>query len=220
MRPAVAVRIAQYIAEWSELDSLLGLFVALLLHANQKTVIAIYSGLESRAAQLRMLTSAAKAALSPDHFDVVATIMKIDVRPAMKFRDKLAHWSWGYTDELSEALLIREPSEKLANLTDWVEFQRIGQVVNRNLSMNFDRIYVLTQPDIDRALKQISEVQERFLVLLGTVWERNTHEARSQLLQRLKDMPRVRSELDRLAASRTIPSTAPPPPESKPSGTQ
>ena len=34
LRPKVAVKIAQYIAEWSEIESLLGLFLAVLLHGS------------------------------------------------------------------------------------------------------------------------------------------------------------------------------------------
>ena len=69
LRAKVAVKVAQYIAEWSEIESLLGLFLALLLHANQKAVLAMYAGIENRAAQLRMIDSAAGAVLPPDHYD-------------------------------------------------------------------------------------------------------------------------------------------------------
>jgi hypothetical protein len=72
LRPSVAVRVAQYIAEWSEVESLLGLFLGLLLHTNQKAALAIYSGLENRSAQLRTITSAAKAILPAHHFEVIS----------------------------------------------------------------------------------------------------------------------------------------------------
>ena len=211
-RPAVAVKIAQYIAEWAEIESFLGLFLALLLHANQKAVLAIYNGLENRAAQLRMLTSAAHAVLKDDHLDVFSVLMKIDIKPMMKFRDKLAHWNWGYSEELPDALILREPADKLANLSDFVEFQRLGHHrISRDLPINFDRLYVLKEPDLDRSLKQMSAAQNRFLEMLATIWERNSQEVRAQYLNKLKDMPPIRSELDRLAASRNNPKVPPQP---------
>jgi hypothetical protein len=34
-RPNVAVKVAQYIAHWSDIETLLGLFLSLLLHAHE-----------------------------------------------------------------------------------------------------------------------------------------------------------------------------------------
>ena len=93
LRPEVGARVAQYIAEYSEIESLLGLFLALLLHANQKAIMAIYSNLENRAAQLRMIKSAAQSTLPPHHFDVISVLLRIDIAPCQKYRDKLAHWN-------------------------------------------------------------------------------------------------------------------------------
>jgi hypothetical protein len=214
-RPDVAVRIAQYIAEWSEIEGLLGLFLAMLLHANQKAILAMYSGLENRAAQLRMITSAARATLAPDHFDVVEVIMKIDIRPSMKYRDRLAHWCWGYSDQLTDALLLREPSDKLANMTDFVNLQHIALSPPRDLPVAFDRIYVVTVSDLDRSLKRLAETQHRLLTIEGTIWEANAPTMRDRLLQQLIATPPVRTALDHLAASRKIQRPPPQPPEPK-----
>jgi hypothetical protein len=201
-RPNVAARVAQYIAEWSEIESLLGLFVAMLLHANQKAILAIYSGLENRAAQLRMITSAAEAVLASDHFDVVEVLMRIDIRPSMRYRDKLAHWCWGYSDQLPDALLLREPADKLANMTDFVNLQQHAYRVSRDIPINFDTIFVVTGSDLDRALEQLVEVQHRLLTVHASIWEKNSQKVRVELLDQLKAMPQIRIALDRLAASR------------------
>jgi hypothetical protein len=218
-RPKVGARIAQYIAEWSEIESLLGLFLAMLLHANQKAVLAIYSGLENRAAQLRMITSAAQAVLPQDHFDVVEVLMKIDIRPSMRYRDKLAHWCWGYSDQLQDALLLREPADKLANMTDFVNLQQQRDRVSRDIPINFDTIYVVTESDLDRALIQLADVQHRLLTVHGSIWERNPPEVRIELLRQLSTTPPVQTFLERHAASRNAAKAQPESPGSKENGT-
>ncbi|WP_315738751.1 hypothetical protein [Bradyrhizobium sp. SZCCHNR1093] len=200
-RPNVGIRTAQYIAEWSEIESLLGLFLAMLLHANQKAVLAIWSGLENRSAQLRTISSAARATLTEDHFHVVEAIMKIDIRSSMKYRDKLAHWSWGYSDQLEDALLIREPADKLTNMTHFVNLQQSSQVLSRDIPINFDTIYVITQSDLDRALTKLDTVQQRLLTLHGTIWERNDTKVRADLLNQLKEIPEIRAAINNQAAS-------------------
>src|SRR3954462_2532332 len=73
-RPAVAVRVAQCIAGWTNIEILLSLFLAALLHANDSAILAVYSGLENRAAQLRMLLSASQAALPTEHADLISVL--------------------------------------------------------------------------------------------------------------------------------------------------
>jgi hypothetical protein len=215
LRPGVGARVAQYIAEYSEIESLLGLFLALLLHANQKAIMAIWSGIENRAAQSRVITSAAKAVLPQEHFDVISVLMTIDVTPCQKYRDRLAHWNWGYSDELSDALVLREPSDKLINMTDWVNVQQINQPVTRDVPISYERIFVLKETDLDRALKRLEETRQRFLTAVGTIWEKNTPAERAQLLNQLSATPPVRSALDRLAANRSGQKSPPPSPSPK-----
>ncbi len=99
MRPSVAVKVAQYIAQWAEIVVMLGMFLAFLLHAHEAAVLAMYSALDNRAAQLRMISSAAAASLPQSHVDVISELMTSQIRPAMKHRDKFVHWCWGFTDE-------------------------------------------------------------------------------------------------------------------------
>jgi hypothetical protein len=151
-RPAIAVRVAQYIAEWSEVESLLGLFLALVLHTNARSGVAMYSALDNRSAQIRIIKAAAKAGLPAEHYDVVDVFINVFIQPAMKYRDKLAHWCWGHTDELPEALLIRQPDEKLANLLEAVTIQATRSIMRADIILDHDGIFVLRQTDLDQTL--------------------------------------------------------------------
>jgi BarA-like signal transduction histidine kinase len=200
-RPKVAVKIAQYIAEWTETETLMGIFLALLLHAHEDAVIAIYSGVENRASQLKIIKSATQSMLPQDHFDVISVFMTTDIKPAMTYRDKLAHWCWGLSDELPDALLMRQPSDKLANLLGAVRQQSEGRRLVE-IPIKYDTIYVLTEPDLDRALSNLAKTHGLLLIAIGSVWQINAPELRASLLRQLADKPQIRSGLDRLAANR------------------
>ncbi|MGE3993872.1 hypothetical protein [Pseudorhodoplanes sp.] len=113
LRPKIAVKVAQYISQWSDIETLLGLFLAILLHAHEDAAVAIFHGIENRTAQLKMLSSAAEVSLPEDTFRAVSALITSLVRPSMKYRDKLAHWAWGLSEDIPDALLLSEPKDKL-----------------------------------------------------------------------------------------------------------
>ena len=122
-RPALGAKVAQCIAYWAEIEVSLGMFLAFLLHSNEKAILSIYTGLENRAAQLRMIESASSAVLPQDHADIVSVVLNAFVRPSMRYRDKLAHWCWGFSDELPDVLLIRDQEQQLTRLAEGLQKQ-------------------------------------------------------------------------------------------------
>jgi hypothetical protein len=59
MRPQLAVKVAQCIAAWSEIEALLGLFLSFLLHATPQAALGMYAGVGNRTSQFKMLDAAA-----------------------------------------------------------------------------------------------------------------------------------------------------------------
>jgi hypothetical protein len=114
-RPQVAVKVGDCIAEWTNIESALAVFLGLLLHTDSKTALAMYSALENRAAQMRMLEAAARSKIEPDQFDLFLIVQEKFVRPLMKTRDKLAHWTWGYSPQLPNDLLLVDPSDSMVH---------------------------------------------------------------------------------------------------------
>jgi len=195
MRPKVAVTIAEYIAEWANIETMMGIFVALLLDTDAKAMLAMYSALNNRTAQLRMIEAAAESKLTPDHNDIMGALMHSFVRPAMKQRDKLAHWCWGYSTELPEALLLMEPNEKMA--------LHMG-AVNPPKPVELDRtkIFVVTENDAIRMLDNLRITVDRFSIFMGTVWQSSTVQQRKALLQKLSRDPDIQKEAARRRESR------------------
>jgi hypothetical protein len=197
-RPQLAVKVAHCIARWAENEVLLGAFLAFLLHANEQAALAMYSGLENRSAQLRLVTAAAKSTLSADHFEIISTFMTTIVRPAMKERDRLAHWHWGYCDQLPDALLIADPARNLRNLMVALKSQRWGG--SGDVPTSFHDIFVVRDGDLEGIKDRGLAVKEHLRLAMSTVWELNDPQQRLAYLVELSNVPQIRESLDRQKA--------------------
>jgi len=151
-RPALASKIAQYIANWAEIDMNLGQMLGFILQSNERAALAIYSSLNNRSAQLRMVKAAAEAALSRHDADIILAIIRVDVNPTMKYRDKMAHWVWGYSDDLPNDLLVSDPNSLRIDLSSALSSQTFVTKLKPN------GLFVLTEKDLDNSLQRLSEV--------------------------------------------------------------
>jgi hypothetical protein len=195
-RPSLAIKVADCIREYAEIETILGITLAFLLNADAKVALAMYSSVENRSAQLRMLEGAAKAKLSQDQSELLAAVLSVSVRPVMRERDKLAHWCWGYALDLPDALLLTAPDEKMAvhlgalNPPSSVEF-------------NWDKVFVVTHDDLTRMLSRFRDAKDDLARFAGSVWPSNTPEQRDQVRQGLCNEPRILEGLRRLRKHRT-----------------
>ncbi|WP_291574345.1 hypothetical protein [Bradyrhizobium sp.] len=207
-RPQLAAKICHCITQWSEIEIFLGAFLGVLLHTNHQAAVAMYSGVESRAAQLRLITSAAKASVPPEHFDVFSVFLSAVVRPLMKERDKLAHWSWGYSPDLPDSLLLSDPSHTLENFMLALRTQ--PGVENAAVPTNFDRVFVVGDSFLDGISKRAATTKTHLRVAMASVWDHNSPKEHAEYLLRLSNVPQVREGLDRLAQGRQKTQEAPP----------
>jgi hypothetical protein len=175
-RPELAAKVARCVALWSEIEIHLGAFLGLLLHANQKAAIAMYSGVENRAAQLRLITCAAEASVPPEHFDVFSILISGIIRPAMKERAKLAHWAWGFSDDLPDALLISEPADTLDSLMQALTSQ--PGIEKAAVRTNFDTIYVVRDGDLEGIANRSIAAKTHLRMAMSTIWDFNAPQAR------------------------------------------
>jgi hypothetical protein len=217
-RPELAVKVARCIAQWSEIELHLGAFLGLLLHANQDAAVAMYSGLENRSAQLRMITSAAKASVPPEHFDVLSVLFSAIIRPAMRERDRLAHWSWGHADDLPDALLISEPGRTLRNLMG--ALKHLPGIERAAVPSNFDEIFVIRESDLEGIIERSATAKGHLRLAMATVWDFNPPQERAEYLRQLSNVPQIREGLDRLGRDRQkTPEARQPSPPPEPNGT-
>ena len=200
MRPAISSKVAQYIAHWTEIETKLGMFLALLLHTNEQAILAMYIGIENRAAQLRMINSAAGAVLPTEHNDVISVFLTTEITPTQKYRDKLAHWCWGYSDELPDSLLIRHPRFQMADLAKSLKSQAAYGLAD--VPTDNSNTFVIREPDLVQRLEHLTEIETHVRWAMATVWDHNAPQERAEYLRQLSNTPLVRSGLDRLNAGR------------------
>jgi hypothetical protein len=198
VRPRVAVKIAECIAAWANIESMLGLFLGLLLHSKAKTTLTMYMALENRAAQLRLLEAAAKAELPELQFDLYIVVMEQYLRPIMLTRDKLAHWRWGYSPDLADDLLLMSPEDAL--------FSHFTALKGATVDIDDNAVFVVTEKYLTELLNRIWIAQGYLSTIVASI-------APAELallqdvpgLERLANQPEIRKSLDRLRAKREKP---------------
>jgi len=105
------------IASWSNVEAfLLRLFVQ-VLGGDQSLATAVYLALEGQAAKSAAIRAAAALALRSQ----AGTLAVLDALLAIaktneKERNRLAHWAWGDSPDLPDALLLYDPRTNLADV--------------------------------------------------------------------------------------------------------
>ncbi len=198
-RPKLASKVAECIAEWANIETMLGLFLGFLLHTKAKTALAMYMALENRAAQLRMLDSAAKAELQQHHYDIFTIVMEQFLRPLMKTRDKLAHWCWGHSPDLPNDLLLMQPDEAL--LAHYTLLHGTGLFDPAQIDDN--KVFVITDDYLIRLLRDVRKAQNHIAQLIRSLdYEGSVLLRDVSALDRLSSVPEIRRGLARLAERR------------------
>lgn len=206
--PKIATLIAECIAKWSDIESVLGFLLGLLSDADPKSALAMYASVENRAAQLRMLDAAAKLKLSGDHYLVFKGLMIKIIKPLMRERDKLAHWCWGYLPERPGLLLLMQPDEKIAMHLLHYEMQT-------DVDFEKSKIFVIRDKDAERALGRMADATAHLATFLNTVTKKTNEPMRQLSLEKLYREPLIREFVDRHKASQEKPPAAQPQPSSE-----
>lgn len=207
-RPELAVFVAECITQFANLESLLGLSLALILDANQKAVLAMYSAFDSRASQMKLLKAATESELEKLHSDIFDAIITHFVRPVMRDRDKFAHWVWGYSTDLPDALLLMEPRERTPLHAEAIN-------PTSPIAWDYSKIFVIRKDDLARALGRFHTAIEIYKRFTATNWKFHTTEIRAEWIDELSNEPQIREVLDRLGnGQQTPPSTEPQSPQS------
>jgi hypothetical protein len=195
-RPKVAARVAQCISEWAEIETMMGIFLAVLLHTEAKTALAMYSSLENRSAQRRMILAAAENKLHPDNFDLLQAIFRASIAPVMKERDRLAHWCWGICEELPDDLLIQSPQEKTE-----MHYLTVHGATPKQAS-NPDMVFVITEKHLTKLADRTREANAHLTGFICSIWDHFSESERAQFRQKVSSEPRIREALERLSADR------------------
>jgi hypothetical protein len=143
----------------------------------------MFGSLENRAAQLRILNAAAEQVLDEDRFDCWTVLQAKFIKRCMKERDRFAHWAWGYSPDLPDALLLAEPIEKARAQWDATSPPKTPQIDRK-------KVYVFTSGDFDRAIVRLNDTADLLEAFLKCVWPEPSPAERELFRQALRNEPR------------------------------
>jgi hypothetical protein len=115
--PQLAVLAIEAIASWSNVESfMLHLFIQ-LFGGNQALATDVFLALEGQGPKAAAIQAAAERVLkdTPERLKLLRAILAL-VATNQKARDKLAHWIWGDSRNLPDALLLANPKSLLGDL--------------------------------------------------------------------------------------------------------
>jgi hypothetical protein len=190
-RPKLAALVAGHIARCSDLDTMFGLTFSILMGVESRTGLEVYTALGNRTAQMRALAAIIRAKLQHDQVEIFSALNTKVLRPSIRDRDRMAHWCWGLCASLPDDLLLIQPSEKMLLHSASLIPPQVPQ-------WNFRRIYVVSEPDLIRALERMRLSIDLYANFMGFFNPRAPSELRDQLFKKLSKEPTIREYLDRI----------------------
>lgn len=170
----------------------------MVLHSSQDAVAAMFASIENRTARLRMIEAAAKSSLPQAHFEIIDALFASQIKPAMKERDKLAHWYWGVADDLPDALLLADPSHHLFASLE-AENLDTGPDEVPNILVDFEP-FVVTAKDLERMSGRFNRAHEGLRLACGSVRQGSSESERAAKLAQLSNAREIREWLTRRAS--------------------
>jgi hypothetical protein len=126
--PELAALAAEAIATWANVEyAMLDLFIDLAGGVKEKAS-AIYLSLAIQSAKAAAI-NAVISYCTAEHIALFNAINGV-IKSRQKERDKLAHWLWGYSDYISDALLLGNPNDYIRILEPFRDYSFTGPELN------------------------------------------------------------------------------------------
>ena len=115
--PELAVLAIEAIASWSNVEAFMLRLFMQLLGGNESLAASVFLVLENQASKTAAISAAAATALRerPAELNVLRAILSI-TKTNEKDRNKLAHWTWGDSPNIPDAVLLVNPRASLGEL--------------------------------------------------------------------------------------------------------
>lgn len=129
--PELAAIILRVINIGSLTDAHWSSILVSLLKADPKPGMAMYEALTSNEAKRAALLAAARARMNEDDYALFGAVLD-STAPTRRIRNRFAHYLWGYSPQISNALLLADP----ANFTRFeTELAEVNREMNRTRSL-------------------------------------------------------------------------------------
>jgi hypothetical protein len=206
--PDLARSISDVIATWSQVECNLGVLLARMLGAAARPSMAMYSALSSSAAQMAALQAAADVALSRERLELFGALLILVKRAATK-RNKIAHWLWGTSVQVPNALILLNPDAVHGLHTQNAEYMaacKNGQTVADPSTLpplDLSEAFVYRQQEFTEILAEIDEV--RSLTVSFALMLVIDEPPNGVQYQMLTNAPQIRIELEKARQRRRNP---------------
>jgi hypothetical protein len=141
--------VAEVIVSWANVESfMLRLFIDLMGGAQERAA-TVFLALEIQSAKTAAINAVA-ARLPEDQQSLLRAILAL-IRTNQKSRDKIAHWTWGDSPQIPDALLLANPKDHIDG------------------PLNYDEIFVYKAndfADIIRSNERLSGISQTFHFIL------------------------------------------------------
>lgn len=200
-RPELLPLAMRVVSSWATLEHIVaGAFVS-MLGSKAEPAVAIYLSLTSTNQQRTSIRAAAKSTLSDDYADLLEVLLGL-FHTAGKNRNKIAHYGWGTSPEIEDAVLLAEPKalvEYNLQVKQVIDDSRRGG--DRELpEIPTDKIYVYRSGDFEEAITQIENLS-RYFVQFSQMLSIQRHRA-DEIYDQLSREPEIQAGLDRLRRRR------------------
>lgn len=199
-QPELAGMAMNIVAQWAVNEVRMARILVVLLGAQSRPVIAMHSALTSTQAQMAALRAAAKTMVTDEYWNTFDAALVV-VKKLAKERNRVAHWIFGYSNQVPDALLLVNPVDFIDGEVIYQEGVAKGANV-LDMSLRKKGVLVYDKPEFERVymdalLAQSMISRLTFLCTPGII----AAQSHDQLLNE----PLIRSILDR--SKRSQPTT-------------
>ena len=193
-RPELGALAMEAVNSWATVeDSMLHMFVH-LLGGDESLAVDIYLGLEGDGPKRSVIATAAKARLTPEHFELFSVLLELATTNA-KARNKLVHRAWQDSPQLPDALLLKDAKAWMRGMNKGIE--------------SSDEIEIYRADDF----KNITKANDRLFDFWTTMYVMVKYRPTGPEFEQLCAEPEIRERLGHRKARRDRASNAKPSPQ-------
>jgi hypothetical protein len=201
-RPDLATCIARVSTQWVQIETALGLLLAVTLDTNARSGVAMYLSLVSSQAQEAAMLAALEARTSTEIQAEFAGMLK-DIRARSRERNKVVHALWGVTPEYPDALINCPPSNLVRDVASAMELYYLLMYQGEPSPEFVSNLRVYRRPDFEAIWRRLEATE----ATLGTFTRKvgDFHVRRHALARALVLPPEEAEEVPAPHTSQTNP---------------
>lgn len=106
--PELGLLAMEAIISWSNVERFMLKMYLELMGGSQDLAAVSFLAQETQNAKMAAINAVAKHVLDEKYFELLQAILKAS-KPGQSGRDKLAHWTWGYSPNIPDGFLLANP---------------------------------------------------------------------------------------------------------------